>query len=78
MATKGKRKRNNIINLFVEVRLPGNTYTEKRSSLGKNPKKYHHSIKQDREKSYTRENKKATHRKIRRIYSYKSQGKRVL
>lgn len=58
MATKGKEKRNNIINLFAEVRLPGNTYTEKKAQ-SKNPKKYQYSIKQDREKSYTRENKKS-------------------
>lgn len=78
MATKGKRKRNNIINLFAEVRLPGNTYTEKRSSR-QEPQEISIQHQTGQRKRVTQGRiRKPTHRKIRRIYSYKSQGKRVL
>ena len=78
MATKGKRKRNNIINLFAEVRLPGNTYIEKIGSR-QEPQEISIQHQTGQRKRVTQGRiRKATHRKIRRIYSYKSQGKRVL
>lgn len=58
MATKGKRKRNNIIHLFAEVRLPGNTYIEKRGSR-QEPQEISIQHQTGQRKSYTRENKKS-------------------